>query len=71
MAKNKNELTDWELGQELIKAYDCLCEVQAEIAQRPDLQNTVRLAANMIVIEFEKLKSHEFGLGMFENLLQG
>lgn len=62
-----NKLTDWEAGQELIKAYDAIGECIVELrygghAEKAEFLNTHR---NAIAKYFNKLGTHDFGLGVF------
>lgn len=63
VSKNQIPLTDWECGQELIKAVDTLDEIFSEIySGHPDIAQIVFECSLKIGREFNKLKSHDFGL---------
>lgn len=53
----KKKLTKWEVGNELIKANDCLGDVIRELKDYPEIQVEVRLIKNEIVELYNK---HEF-----------
>ncbi len=58
-----NKLTDWEAGQELIKASDCLVEVRSELFNsHPALADMLIPMINKISREFDALGSHGFGI---------
>lgn len=57
------KLTDWEAGQELIKASDCLGECYSELKEtHPRLAEIIHECRLTIGDHFNKLGSHEFGL---------
>lgn len=59
------KLTNWEAGQELIKAADCLGEVHLELKKDfPELATVIRNARNKIARTFNKRNSHDFELGL-------
>lgn len=58
------KLTDWEVGQELIKAQDTLFEVQCELrkAGRMEYADLLYNLGCRIGTAFNNLGSHSFGL---------
>lgn len=61
---SERKLTDWETGQELIKAQDTLFEIQHELrlSGRTELADLLRNLGLKIGTAFNKLGSHDFGL---------
>lgn len=59
-----SKLTEWEAGQELIRANDCLAEVAHELNEGgfPELAKAIREHREQIAKLFEEHGSHEFGL---------
>lgn len=59
-----SKLTDWEVGQELIKAQDTLMEIQVELRANghKEFADLLWNCGLKIGTAFNKLGSHEFGL---------
>ena len=59
-----NKLTDWEVGQELIKISDTISESVADIGDSgsSDLIQELKRMMGQLGDELKKLKSHDFGI---------
>ena len=60
---NKPQLTDWEVGQELIAITDYMCDHSRDFKHsHPEIYEMILEARKTIGDKFNSIKTHSFGL---------